>query len=416
MTPARWSATCGSLILSLVVLWSSTAGSQEPRDPEAAAALGKRLFHELRLSNPGARFDASCRSCHIPPGSPEGLTYYADVLPLSLLPSSARGVKLTAPRNTPTLADSASQAFFFWDGRAAKLEEAILQELTSTHMGWLPHEREAALNEIHNMMIWDTGVEANASGTYSEEFDRAYGVELESLERDAVIELSAKTLADYIRAIETPKDAPYDLFVAANDLPSEPGQSVSSEDFAARMMELIEKKQADGTLKTTEDFNANAVRGMTVFYGKGRCAVCHVPPLFRDDAFHNTGSAQLEYDAIHGGGSFAARVPDDGAEPRRASADDKSKVDWGRWHVTRAESDLAAFRTPGLRTLRLSDPYLHNGSYADLRDVIDQKIEAGRLAKQGELRGSDPILAEMDLDESDIAAILEFLETLNSVP
>jgi cytochrome c peroxidase len=325
-------------------------------------------------------------------------------------------VKLTTQRNTPTLADSASQQHFFWDGRAAKLEDAILDELTSTHLGWLPHEREAALNEIHSMMIWDTGIESHASGTYTEEFNASYGADVESMDRDGAIDLAVKALAHYIRAIETPRTSPYDAFVAANGLPSELKTSETPRDFANRILQLLEAKQASGTLQVVQGFDADAVPGMTIFFGKGRCAVCHVPPLFRDNSFHNTGTTQIEYDAVHGDGSFASLAPDRDAEPRRPSTGDRSGVDWGRWRVTQLDSDLAAFRTPGLRNLSLSDPYLHNGSRATLEEVIGQKFEASRMATRGELRNSDPFLAEVELDQFEIAPLVVFLNTLNSVP
>jgi cytochrome c peroxidase len=80
--------------------------------------------------------------------------------------------------------------------------------------------------------------------------------------------------------------------------------------------------------------------GFRVFNGKGSCSICHAGPTFTDEQFHNTGVSW-------GGG------------------------DLGRFAVTRDSADLGAFKTPSLRNVALTAPYMHDGSIATLEAVVE---------------------------------------------
>lgn len=84
-----------------------------------------------------------------------------------------------------------------------------------------------------------------------------------------------------------------------------------------------------------------ATRGLGLFRGKARCHICHDGALFSDGRFHNTGVSW-------------ARVP----------------IDRGRFEVTGATVDLGAFRTPSLRDVARTAPYMHDGSFRTLREVV----------------------------------------------
>ncbi|MCX6621660.1 MAG: cytochrome-c peroxidase [Acidobacteria bacterium] len=83
-------------------------------------------------------------------------------------------------------------------------------------------------------------------------------------------------------------------------------------------------------------------RGLGVFVKKGQCSQCHLDPLFTDNQFHNIG------------------VGTDGPNP-----------DSGRFQVTRRDSDWGAFKTPGLRDVEKTGPYMHDGSMRTLEEVVD---------------------------------------------
>lgn len=93
-----------------------------------------------------------------------------------------------------------------------------------------------------------------------------------------------------------------------------------------------------------------AKAGFRLFVGRANCATCHVGPTFSDQRFHNTGVAFR----------------------------DGVVVDSGRFLVTRRTEDLGAFRTPTLRDVERTAPYMHDGSLATLEDVIDFYAAGGR--------------------------------------
>lgn len=220
-------------------------------------------------------------------------------------------------------------------------------------------------------------------------------------------------------------------------------------------------------------FGTQELAGMKIFFtlsarhnrnqqqGVGNCVACHAPPHFTDFGFHNTGAAQEEFDAVHGEGTFARlKIPDltqrialyrgsatsgNSTAPRRIfmeipGADRPGATDLGLWNVfgnpdcplpqatfrrilsenRRSLSDdkllartLGMFKTPGLRGLGLSEPYLHTGRKATLESVIQFYRDSAQRARQGTLRNADPALAGVRLGEEDVAPLASFLRSLN---
>ena len=111
----------------------------------------------------------------------------------------------------------------------------------------------------------------------------------------------------------------------------------------------------------------DAIAGAGVFANRAGCGLCHSPPLYTDHGYHNI------------------KVP--GSDP---------ETDPGRYRVTKADRDLGAFRTPGLRGLSHTAPYFHNGSAATVRDVIDLKLRT----------------ADIRLTEDEMRQLLAFLSAL----
>jgi Di-haem cytochrome c peroxidase len=195
--------------------------------------------------------------------------------------------------------------------------------------------------------------------------------------------------------------------------------------------------------------------------GIGNCLACHPAPAFTDFGLHNTGVAQSEYDAIHGRGRFAALfVPDLRARNAHVNAylpatpgyphargpfrsvpraGQPGLTDLGAWNVyahpglprpqfrlhallcerllcppdevlTRA---LARFKTPGLRDLGHSGPYLHTGRADSLEAVLGLYAEFSGRARAGTMRNPAPELQGMALAGGDIAALAAFLRALN---
>jgi len=194
----------------------------------------------------------------------------------------------------------------------------------------------------------------------------------------------------------------------------------------------------------------------------GNCLACHAAPNFTDFKLHNTGTTQREYDNIHGANAFAAltiptlatRTSNDlPATEQHPSATEffrsipvvanPALTDLGVWNIflnpdmpkpqakIRAilcdehlplacpadsillDEAIARFKTPGLRDLSHSAPYMHNGQFATLNDIIGFYIGVSDQARAGTLRNGAVQLQGIAVKAGDIAPLVAFLKSLN---
>lgn len=198
--------------------------------------------------------------------------------------------------------------------------------------------------------------------------------------------------------------------------------------------------------------------------GIGNCIACHAAPNFTDFNLHNTGTTQAEYDTIHGTGQFARlaipNLADRTANPERylpathahpsyqepfravPSAANPSLTDLGVWNIfanpdmpepqdtIRAmlcdgqqpcstsegillDRAIARFKTPGLRDLGHSAPYMHNGQFETLHDIVRFYRDASAQTRAGTLRNGAAQLQGIALTNGDLSPLVAFLQSLN---
>ncbi len=130
--------------------------------------------------------------------------------------------------------------------------------------------------------------------------------------------------------------------------------------------------------------NESAQRGMKIFQGKGRCVLCHNGPNFTDNKFHNLG------------------VPQAGP----------LKEDLGRYSVTRRDADRGAFKTPTLRSVEETGPYMHDGVFKTLEEVVEFYNRGG--GKEGGVKNPhlDPLILPLNLTDQEKKDLVEFLKAL----
>ncbi|HWQ03054.1 MAG TPA: cytochrome c peroxidase [Candidatus Nitrosotenuis sp.] len=191
-----------------------------PLTPEKVA-LGRRLFHDPLLSRD---FTIACATCHDPRRN------FSDSLPRAV---GIAGQEIN--RHAPALLNRGYGRAFFWDGRAASLEEQALQPITN------PKEFDSTLE------IAVTRLRQHAE--YPALFRAAFS-------RDVCAEDISRALASYVRTIVV-AGSPADRYFAG--------------DVSA--------------------LSAQARDGLELFRGKANCVTCHAGPLFSDEQFHNTGVA-----------------------------------------------------------------------------------------------------------------------------
>ncbi len=124
----------------------------------------------------------------------------------------------------------------------------------------------------------------------------------------------------------------------------------------------------------------DAKAGFALFMGQGRCVTCHNPPRYGSDTFFNIG--------LEGG---------------------KAKPDAGRGGITKIDSDIGAFKTPGLRSVALGGPYFHDGSGKTLEDAVRYMANGG-----GNDPRKSPLITPTGLSDVQIKQVVAFLETLTS--
>ena len=130
-------------------------------------------------------------------------------------------------------------------------------------------------------------------------------------------------------------------------------------------------RYAEGDLRALSE---NQIRGLKLFEGKGRCSICHDGPNFTDNGFHNIGIV--------------------GDDP-------------GRFKVNPIKISMGAFKTPGLRNIALSAPYMHDGSLATLEAVIEFYDHGGESKKN-----LDPEMSSLSLSRQEQQDLLAFLNAL----
>jgi cytochrome c peroxidase len=170
------------------------------------------------------------------------------------------------------------------------------------------------------------------------------------------------------------------------------GRAVNREDLARALASYVRSilsgdspfdRYVNGDVAALSD---EAKRGLQVFRGKANCTACHVGPLLSDEQFHNTGVAW---------------------RPSTGSTQSAFQ-DVGRFAVTGRDADRGAFKTPTLREVARTAPYMHDGSLATLDDVIDYYNRGGNPNAY-----RDPALRPLALTADEKRALIAFLESLS---
>jgi cytochrome c peroxidase len=133
----------------------------------------------------------------------------------------------------------------------------------------------------------------------------------------------------------------------------------------------------------TSAMNEAQRRGLELFRGKARCVLCHNGSNFTDNGFHNTGVPQVG----------------------------PMTEDLGRYYVTHLERDKGAFKTPSLRSVALTAPYMHDGAFKTLEEVIAFYNQGG-----GQNANRSSLIKPLGLSDVDKADLAEFLRALTGVP
>jgi cytochrome c peroxidase len=216
-------------------------------------------------------------------------------------------------RNSPTVINVVFHQQFFHDGRAATLEEQALFPMMS------------AFEMNQNLDFLEE--EIRSVPEYVAEFKSVFG------DGDVTLERIAIAIADFERTLIS-RDAPLDRFLGGDETALSP----------------------------------DARQGYQLFIGKAACVTCHYGPNLMDNRFHALyvpeNQDHLEDPRITATRRFVAKL-------HNFEAYRTLDEDLGRYLITKDRADWKAFKTPTLRELAATAPYMHNGIFATLDEVLD---------------------------------------------
>jgi cytochrome c peroxidase len=321
--------------------------ARQQEDP-AAVALGKKLFFDRRLSFNGTM---SCGMCHI---EAQGLTSNEVATSVGIEGKSLR-------RNAPALYNVAYETKLFRDGRENSLETQIWSpmlspdEIAAPSVGWI-------LAKLHTLP------------EYPALFEKTFP------NRGITMDTIGAAIAAYERTLLS-ADSRFDRWRYGG----EPNALSSKEKH-----------------------------GYALFVGKAGCSACHrIGPesaLFTDGEFHDTGLGYAKtmglepksFDVRLAAGNFTRRSQKDVETFTSPTANDL-----GRFEVTQDPKDRWAFKTPSLRNVALTRPYMHDGSLRTLEDVVAYYDRGGDFSPNKSER-----IRPLHLSEEEKQDLVSFLESL----
>jgi cytochrome c peroxidase len=279
------------------------------------AELGRLLYFDTRLSSDHT---ISCATCH-------NMTCgYSDCKAIAIGIDDNKGA-----RHSPTIINAAYSTIFFWDGRAASLEQQSEGPLANT-------KEMTKVNDPHEAHRKCVECIQDIPG-YKPLFVNAFGND------EITLDKITKAIATFERTVLS-GNSPFDRYVAG-----------------------------DRTALTAEQ-----VRGLKVFKKVG-CANCHGGFNFTDDRFQNIGVGM-----------------------------DAPNPDLGRYVITHKELDWGAFKTPTLREVEHTAPYMHDGSHATLEEVVEY-YDIGGIPN----KNLSPLMKPLNLSPVDKKALVSFLKALS---
>lgn len=332
----------------------TTAGANLTREK---IALGRKLFYDRRLSHTDT---ISCAICHVPE-----MGFAHNELSIAVGTEGRSNL-----RNAPTILNVALLSRFFHDAREHSLENQVWgpllshEEMANPSPGYL-------IKKIKNIPDYDNL------------FEEAYG-------EGPSIDTLSKAFSAYQYALMSGNSS-FDKWYYGGD---------------------------------RNAISRDAQKGFEIFTGKGSCISCHTVgedfALFTDEKLHNTG---IGFDAsmyveppkkkVVLAPGLVIDIDTSSYKNNVAFKDEILPNDLGLYTVTQDPNDRWKFRTPSLRNVAITGPYMHNGSIGTLKEVV-QFYNKGGIRQIGKMKNDNisPLMFPLELSEREVDQVVEFLKTL----
>lgn len=320
-------------------VWALAATPVTRAQSASAGAEAKAALGQRLFTDTRLSADGqvSCATCHRPESA------FADARRVAVGTSGRAGT-----RNTPSLGNVRFAKSFFWDGRRESIEEQIRDPFVNPNEHGLP---------THDVLLAVIGSDDDYLRRFRVAFDGRTVPSLDQIEQ---------AIAAYVRSL-TALASPFDRYRAGD----------------ARA--LTESQR----------------RGLLVFESRGRCATCHrsdgSDAPFTDNEFHSGRLSEATARELSTVAALLAKLPREARFDLVSARADVAAL--GRYVVTLEPADIGKFRTPSLRNVVVSAPYMHDGAAA----TLEQAIELEAYSR------SDRTLILTPSELSDVAAFLESL-------
>ena len=388
--PFPWTPTEADRISKL---WPVQAPPQDTTnavaDDDAAAQLGQYLFFDTRLS--GSQ-EFSCATCHQPEfgfGDPAGV-------------SQAAG---STKRHSPTILNTVYNNWFYWDGRADTHWAQAIAPLEDDH------EQDTTRLDVAHLMANDPEL--------SQAYASVFG-ELPDLSDTDRFPLSG-------RPIDSDPDHPEHMAWTGmtdddrhtvNVIFTNVGKAIAA--YERRLVRMDSPFDAFAEALSTGQgdrfaISDSAKRGLRLFLGEGRCFACHSSPTFTNQEFHNIAlpeAPDIDNESLGRTTGITALL----ANPFNSGgiySDDPEVSEWKLEHLVESPEQDGQFKTPSLRNLLTTAPYIHGGHFADLTEVVKHYAEMDDKPIVGH---REELLFPLYWEPEQIADVVAFLESLEGAP
>lgn len=315
-------------------------------------ALGRKLFMDRRFSHNNT---ISCAMCHVPE---QGFT-------VNELATAVGIEGRTNRRNAPTILNVGYLNRLFHDGREYTLENQVIGPIV-------------AFNEMGNPSVGYVIEKIHTLPDYKGMFEAVFG-------GPANIERFSQAIGAYERTLVS-------------------GNSKFDQWYYA---------------KNKNALNQTEINGFKIFTGKGNCIACHSitneAALFTDQSFHNTGIGWARnnevVNGVHESATFPVRLAPgvvvQVANNQVEKASEKPQNDVGRFEITEDPKDSWSYKTPSLRNVAITAPYMHDGSLRTLEEVVEFYNKGGEDNPY-----KDPLLKPLNLSADEMKALVSFMKAL----
>ena len=357
-------------------------------DNKDAALLGQALFFDPGLSINGK---IACATCHQPDND------WTDGKPLS------KGLQ-SVTRNAPTLWNVGYQRWHYWDGRKDTLWSQALNPIEH------PHEMGGSRLRVYRQ-VNQTEVYRNLYQSVFGEFP-PLSSEIEFQDARPIPERPEETMHQAWQSLSVKDQG------VINRVFSNIGKSMEAYQRRLISTDSLFDQFVHGLRSgNDEDLQAlspAAIRGLVLFVGRGQCILCHSGPHFTDNEFHNIGLDRGGNPLDQGRYPAIEKLKLDPFNGKGLFSDDTSlQANRSLHYVTEKDNNLGEFKTPTLRNVARTGPYMHDGRFVNLREVIDFY---STLADTPAIGHREESLQALNLTSSEAGDLIAFLNALDGSP